>query len=310
MRGTSALASVLGRPGGCPVQAGVPLGPLTTLGVGGPASALATPGDRAELTALLEAAAGLPLLVLGGGSNVLVADAGWDGLVVRLGGGFTGVDVRGTRLVLGAGASLSAALVAAERAGLSGLEELCGIPGTLGGAVAGNAGAWGRQIGELVASVEALEPGGSFVRLGPGEIQFGYRWSSLAGAGLVLTRVELELAPGDRERIARRRAELQAERARRQPLGERTAGSFFRNPPGDSAGRLIEEAGCKGAREGAAVVSGRHANFIVNEGGATAAQVVRLASRVRRAVLERFGVALEPEVVLAGARWPWEEPGS
>lgn len=262
------------------------------------------------MTALLKAAAGLPLLVLGGGSNVLVADAGWDGLVVRLGGGFTEVDVRGTRLFLGAGASLSAALAAAERAGLSGLEELCGIPGTVGGAVAGNAGAWGRQMGELVASVDALEPGGSLARLGPGEIEFGYRWSSLAGAGLVLTRVELELAPGDRQRIARRRAELQAERARRQPLGERTAGSFFRNPPGDVAGRLIEEAGCKGAREGAAVVSRLHANFIVNEGGATADQVIRLASRVRRAVLERFGVALEPEVVLAGARWPWEVSGS
>jgi len=304
------LASVLARAGACRVKRDAPLGPLTTLGVGGEAAALATPSGPSELAELLRAAADVPLFLLGGGSNTVVADRGWRGLVVKLGEGFSLVEIDGTHLRCGAGAALSSALAAAERAGLSGLEELCGIPGTVGGAVVGNAGAWGRQIGELVVAVDAMTRDGESLRLAASELAFGYRKSALAGGGLAATSVELAMTQGDPERIRLRRAELLAERKRRQPWGVRTAGSFFRNPPGDAAGRLIDRAGCKGWREGGAAVSGVHADFIVNEGGASASDVLRLSARVREAVSGRFGILLEPEVVLVGAAWPWEGGGA
>jgi UDP-N-acetylmuramate dehydrogenase len=282
----------------------IPLAPITTLRVGGPADRLAEPGTQEELIATLDAAreAGVPWLVLGNGSNVVVADRGVRGLVIR--NRARGVQVDGAKLAADAGAPMALLVKRATAGGLTGLEWGIAVPGTLGGAVWANAGAHGGEMRERVVEVGTWDPGsGEQHRLPNAACQFAYRESRFKHEPLVVLDATLQLAPNDAQLVAARVAEFQAQRLATQPLAEQNAGSVFRNPPGDFAGRLIEAAGLKGTQEGSASVSERHANFIVTRREGRAADVRRLADRVRATVLEATGVSLTFEIEFVG---DWE----
>ncbi len=282
-------------------EAGLELGRLTTIGCGGPAAFFIEADSTAHLEAILASASdqGLPWFLLGRGSNLLVADEGWPGIVIRLTGALKKCSREGERLDCGAGITLSRAAAAALDAGLSGLEPLAGIPGSVGGAVAMNAGAFGAAIGDLVQSVEICL-GGETAVLDHDGLEFGYRSARLPAGGVV-ARAMLKLKPAKAAQISNLMSMFSGRRASSQPVGGRTCGSVFKNPPGEkSAGELLELAGCKGERSGGAIVSPAHANFIVNEGGAKAADVLDLMNICRRRVHESFGVVLEPEVRLLG----------
>ncbi len=285
-----------------------PLAPRTAIRVGGPADLLVRPADAADLSGLLAAAGrlGAAVTVLGGGANVLVSDRGVRGVTVRLPPDFGEESGEGGRLVLSAGAPTSRLVQRAHERGLVGCEFVAGIPGTLGGAVAMNAGTRLGEMKDVVSRVELAAPEGArWVEAA--ELGFAYRTCRLP-PGAVVTRVEVRLAPGD---VARSRAAMEADkdyRRRTQPLTQPTWGSTFRNPPGDHAGRLLEAAGLKGHRIGGAAWSDVHANFVVNLGGATAADCLALVRLARRRVQERFGVTLELEVRLLGEFGPEETP--
>ncbi len=271
-----------------------PLAPKTSMRVGGPAAAFATVKDVTKLAALLKFCAreSLAWTVLGLGSNVLVSDAGFPGLIVRLGGDFTRITVTKTMLRAGGAAPIVAVCREAARAGLAGAEALVGIPGTVGGAVRMNAGTK-VEIGDLVRRIEVIVAGkDAQTHTLP---EFRYRSSTL-DPRTVVCAAELELRQGDTTTV---QAELLHHIERRnatQPLELPNSGSIFRNPPGDFAARLIESAGCKGLRMGGAQVSEKHANFIVNRGGATCADVLALIEEVRETVKRTHGVELELEV--------------
>ncbi|MDP6605263.1 MAG: UDP-N-acetylmuramate dehydrogenase [Dehalococcoidia bacterium] len=275
-----------------------PLSRHTYLRVGGPAQYFATPSDRRQLgrIAAWAHASGLPLHVLGGGSNVLVADEGVTGVVVSLRDACGAYEFDGKRVIVGAGVMLPALARAAAERGLGGLEFAVGIPGAVGGALQSNAGIGdGRAIGALVRNVEVLD-GDALRVLERDEVVFEYRTSSLRHSGLIVLSATLELNERPAAEIEAEMRELLAARAATQPTAGPNAGSIFRNPEGDYAGRVIEAAGLKGRAAGAASVSELHANFIVHDGSATAADVVALMSEVQQAVLERFELWLEPEV--------------
>lgn len=277
-----------------------PLAPRTAIRVGGPADLLVRPADPDALAALLRAVRelGVPLTVLGGGANTLVADAGVRGIVLRLLPDQPGESAAGTRLVLAAGAPTTRLPIRAHALGLVGMEFLAGVPGTLGGATAMNAGTRIGELKDVVSRVElATADGAGFVPAA--ELAFGYRTCRLP-PGAVVTRVEVELRMGDVAASAALMAEDREQRRRTQPLDRPTFGSTFRNPPGDHAGRLIEAVGLKGHRVGNATWSDVHANFISNLGGATARDVLTLVKLARARVQQRFGIALEAEVRLAG----------
>lgn len=274
-----------------------PLGPCTTWRIGGPADLLVQPADLDDLIAAVRwaAADGIPWRILGNGSNVLVRDEGVRGLVIRLRRVLDAVEFRGTRVVSGAGASLPAvANLAAER-GLSGLEFAGGIPGTLGGAVIMNAGWHAHEIGNVVVSVEYLEPDGTVARWPREACAFGYRASAFHGRAGVVLGAEIELRPEDPATIRATIAAYAASRKASQPTEVPSCGSVFLKPEGDFAGRLIEQAGLKGVRVGDLQVSLKHANFFVNLGRGTAADALALVERVEREVLEKFGVKLVRE---------------
>jgi UDP-N-acetylmuramate dehydrogenase len=277
-----------------------PMAPRTSIRVGGPADLLVRPADPDALGELLRAVRelGVPLAVLGGGANTLVADAGVRGVVLRVPQDFPGESAGGEVLVLSAGAPTSRLPARANARGLTGMEFIAGIPGTLGGAVAMNAGTRIGEMKDIVSRVElAAADGVGFV--GAGALGFAYRTCRLP-PGAVVTRVEVRLRPGD---IAASQAAMREDRERRrrtQPLDRPTFGSTFTNPPGDHAGRLIESVGLKGHRVGNATWSDVHANFIVNLGGATARDVLALVRLARERVLERWGIRLETEVRFMG----------
>ncbi len=278
-----------------------PLSGHTTWGVGGPAWALCRVRTADEAAAVLTAAraVGRSCLVLGRGSNLLVADAGFPGVVLRLEGELAALRVQGNHLTAGGGATLAQALQQAADASLAGLEWAAGIPGTVGGAVAGNAGAHGRQMSDLTAEVSLLLADGRVVTTAGGDLPADYRRRELPAGALVLA-ARLELTPADPAAIRDLMRRAMQARRQSQPLGARTAGSVFKNPPGDYAGRLIEACGCKGLAVGDAVVSSRHANFIENRGAATAGDVLGLMRQVADRVKREFGVELEPEVRVVG----------
>lgn len=293
--------SVLKRNLGESVVAGRSLAKETTLGVGGPASVFVTADAYEHLRIAFDAILDydLPWFIIGKGSNLLVSDGGFNGVVVRLGRDFRLIEVSGSDIKAGAAAPLGMLVQAALRNSLGGLAFAVGIPGTIGGGVAGNAGAHGRSMGDVVRSATVYDPAKGLRHLDRSEMSFEYRKSSL-GKNEVILEVSLglhsqdgELIEMDMERFFRRRKES-------QPLHYPSAGSAFKNPPGDSAGRLIEEAGCKGLVMGGAMVSEKHANFIVNAGGATATDVYKLMLEVQRRVEETSGVVLEPEIKLLG----------
>jgi UDP-N-acetylmuramate dehydrogenase len=287
---------------------GAPLAPRTSVRVGGPADLLVRPEDPAALPGLLAACASraLPVFFLGGGANLLVANAGIRGVVVRMPAEPGEEPVDGERIVLPAGAPVSRLVQRAQTAGLVGCEFAAGIPGTLGGALAMNAGTRIGEMKDVVERVEVATPAG--LRWIPAaELGFAYRTCRLP-PGAVVTRVELRLRRGD---PAASRAAMEADllhRRRTQPLHQPTWGSTFRNPPGDHAGRLIESVGLKGHRIGGAMWSDVHANFVVNLGDATARDCLALLRLARTRVREQCGVALELEVRLVGAFAPDESP--
>jgi UDP-N-acetylenolpyruvoylglucosamine reductase len=293
------------------VRAGFPLARLTTIRTGGPAQWFARVGDESELARLLgwAAARWLAVEVVGSGSNLLVADEGVSGLVVKLDRELARIEVQGERLECGGGARLPAVASAAARAGLSGIEFGVNIPGTVGGAVRMNANAYGGQLERVLEWVQIVTGAGP-ERREPSQLGFGYRHSNLgageivAGAGLRLGRAEPELVKAGLADMRRRRHEA-------QPQGIKTFGSTFKNPEdasagGRSAGLLLSEAGCNGLAVGGARFAPKHANFVENTGTASTADVLALMAEGRRRVLERFGVALEPEVQTLGpVRFPW-----
>ncbi len=283
------------------VRCAMPLAELTSFRIGGPADLFVTVEDEAELMHAKTAAyrAGRPCLCLGAGTNLLVSDRGVRGLVVRLGDGFGKIKIDGTKIVAGAAAAFGALVQAVVDQGLEGLEFGEGIPGTVGGGLVMNAGAFGGEIARVVTLVHGVSEAGEALALTRDEVKFAYRRTELP-AHFVITRVDFELARGDRAQLMARVAELKARRASRQPRGVPNAGSIFKNPPGKFAGTRLEGAGLKGTRLGGAAFSDQHANFIVNLGGAQAADVRALIDMARNKVKERSGVWLEPEVRLVG----------
>ncbi|GAB4400052.1 MAG: UDP-N-acetylmuramate dehydrogenase [Anaerolineales bacterium] len=279
-----------------------PLAPRTSFRIGGPALLFASPPDVDALRRALAFCAdeGIPWFVMGRGTNLLVSDAGYSGMVIHMGKAWAWLRISGSAVDVGAGYPLPALARKAADAGLSGLEFAAGIPGSTGGAIAMNAGAFGGSMAQVVCEVDCILPSGEARSLTAAEMAFAYRHSRALAESMILTGARLLLAPDNPDEIRRRMADFQAQRKARQPLSAWSAGSVFRNPPGDAAGRLIEAARCKGLRQGGALVSPKHANFIVNTGGATAADVLALMREVQRRVEEAFGVRLEPEIKLLG----------
>lgn len=284
----------------------VPLAPLTWLRVGGPAEWLFQPADTEDLAVFM---AGLgpdvPVLPIGVASNLLVRDGGIPGVVVRFGGAMARVAVEDDVIVAGAGALDQRVAQVARTAGLSGLEFMIGIPGTVGGAVRMNAGAFGGETAERLLWVELVDRGGALRRLATAELGMRYRASALPPDTIVV-RAAFRGVPGDHDRIGQRMEAIREEREASQPLRVATGGSTFKNPPGQRAWQLIDRAGCRGLRHGGAMVSEKHCNFLVNLGGATAAEVEALGETVRRRVHETSGIWLEWEVVRVGRPAPAE----
>jgi UDP-N-acetylenolpyruvoylglucosamine reductase len=286
------------------VLAGEPLARHTTFRIGGPARWYCRVRTAEGLARVLRSASesGEPLALLGMGSNVLAADEGFPGWVVRLEGDFLGVRIDGDRVIAGGGAGLGGVCAAAARAGLSGLEPISGIPSSMGGAVRINAGAYGGEIFDVLETVRLVSRRGD-QRLAPAaEIPHGYRWTKLCETGEIVAEATLRLRPAPREEIEQR-TRLVTEKRRGALPGEPNAGSIFKNPPGDYAGRLVEACGLKGERRGNAAISTRHANVIVNPGGARAADILALMRLMRDSVAEKFGVTLSPEVEFLGLKW-------
>lgn len=278
-----------------------PLSRYTTWRIGGPADILVIPVGRDDILtcARLVAAAGCPLYVIGNGSNVLVADAGLRGAVLRLAGGWAEHAFQSNRLWAAAGASLPGLTRLAARRGLAGLEFAAGIPASIGGAVLMNAGSFGHSLAEVVRAVEVLR-GGQVAVMHRDELEFGYRYCSLRASGDIILGVDMELAAAPPREVEERLLACQEQRRAEQPLAVPTAGSVFKNPPGYAAGWLLEQVGAKGMRCGGAMVSTKHANFIVNAGGATCRDVSMLIGRLRAMVEDRFGIRLETEIIFLG----------
>lgn len=279
-----------------------PMARHTSFRVGGPADALIYPENAAEIAAVVLwcAQQDIPWIVIGNGTNLLVRDGGIRGVVLKLSERMHGIAVEQNRLTAQAGASLTAAARAALAASLTGLEFASGIPGSVGGAVVMNAGAYGGAMEQVVRRVEVMDPDGAVRWLDGVEMRFGYRHSRCAQERLTVLAAEMELNPGDADLIEARMRELAAQRREKQPLNLPSAGSTFKRPEGHFAGKLIEEAGLKGERVGGAQISELHAGFIVNMGGATAADILALMQRVADAVERRTGVRMEPEVRILG----------
>ena len=289
------------------------IGPLTTLRVGGTADRVAVAGSVAELVAGLELArvAGVPAGVLGKGSDIVVADAGIRGLVLRNRADAIAID--GSSVRAESGAAMAALVKRCTVAGLGGMEFGISIPGSVGGAVWANAGAHGGEMKDAVVTVEAWSAGAGPQTLANAECAFAYRDSRFKEGGEIILAATLALQPGETDAIAARVAAHQHQRRATQPLADQNAGSVFRNPIGDHAGRLIDVAGLKGHRIGSAEVSRKHANFIVVDRGGSADDVRLLGDDVRTVVAERFGVTLEYEIEFVGDWGPgdrWATPTS
>lgn len=279
-----------------------PMKKHTTFRIGGPADFLLEVANRQELSQILALAQreGLPIHILGKGSNLLVSDDGVRGFVLVLTGEFDRYEVEGTRVKSGGGYMLPKLATQVAKMGLGGIEFACAIPGTVGAGLVINAGAHGGDLSQVVTSSTVVWPDGRVATLTPAEIGFGYRSSKLMGTDAIVVEVEMNLHPEAQEVMQEKMKHHLERRRKTQPLMLPNAGSVFMNPPGDYAGRLIEQAGLKGLREGNAQVSEVHANFIVNLGDAQAKDVLILLDRVRQEVQDRFGVRLEPEVKIWG----------
>jgi UDP-N-acetylmuramate dehydrogenase len=297
------LTRELSRIEGLTVRAGESLAEHSTLKIGGPAQWYVEAGSEGGLVELLALAgeADVPIQILGLGSNILFPDEGLSGVVVRLTGEFEHFEIAGTRVTVGAALALSGVARRTAREGLTGLEALSGFPSTIGGAVYMNAGCYGTEISDVLASAKLVDPDGTSRRVTARQLEPRYRETNLAGTSTIVIQAVFDLVPGDSAVALARIDELNQRRWRSLPAGVANAGSIFKNPPDDYAGRLIDECGLKGKECGGARISPRHANVIVNEGGASARDVLSLMLTMRRAVRAEFGVDLIPELVLAGS---------
>ncbi len=287
---------------GVEVRAAVPLASVTTLRIGGPAEFFVRVESEAALTQVMTVAreGEVALHLHGHGSNVLFPDGGMPGIVCRLRGELEQVDVEGVTVRAGAGVTLARLSRDTAKRGLLGLEALSGFPSTVGGAVVMNAGCYGTEIRDVLTEVRVARPGRPVETLATADLEPAYRTTSLQGTEAIVTRAEFTLRRGDGDAALRRIDELNRRRWKSLPSGKPNAGSVFRNPEGDFAGRLIEACGLKGASSGGAEISRRHANVIVNREQARAADVLDLMVTAHRAVRDRFNVELRPEIVLAG----------
>lgn len=279
-----------------------PMDQHTTFKVGGPADCLVELENAEELKKvqrylrLIEE----PFFVLGNGSNLLVGDQGFRGVVLQIGPKMSAIRVEGNRITAQAGAPLAKVARAAQEHALTGLEFACGIPGTIGGGVVMNAGAYGGEMKQVVSSVAVLDKDSNELELDNDTMEFGYRTSVIKNHPFLVTEVTLELQPGDPLEIKVRMEELAARRREKQPLQYASAGSTFKRPEGHYAGELIMNAGMRGYQVGGARVSDKHCGFIINTGNACAADVLDVIREVQRAVKEKFSVDLETEVVMLG----------
>jgi UDP-N-acetylmuramate dehydrogenase len=280
--------------------ADAPLAQVTWFRVGGPAEIMFRPADVEDLAAFLAAKpADVPVTVIGVASNLLVRDGGIPGVVIRLGRGFVEITARETTVRAGAGALDANVALVARDAGLAGLEFLTGVPGTIGGALRMNAGAYGAEMKDVTLAAEALDAHGQRHRLTSAELGFSYRHCAVAEDWIFIA-AEFNGVPGDRDAIQRRMDEISARREASQPIRTRTGGSTFANPPDHKAWQLIEKVGGRGLSMGGAMVSEKHCNFLINTGTATAADIEALGEELRRRVREEFGITLEWEIRRVG----------
>lgn len=282
-----------------------PMSSHTTLRIGGLADMFAMPGDIRSLKNLLAAARGrnLPVMPLGGGSNLLVADSGIEGLVVSM-LSLNYIDIFEERndavmLYAGAGTPLQKLINLVKDRGYKGIEGLVGIPGSVGGAIRGNAGSFGFEIGDVVKAVTVIDNNGDVLTIEGNGLNFSYRSSSIRNGDIVVSATII-LEKDDVEGVSRRIRDFFQEKLNKQPISEHSAGCVFKNPPGNYAARLIDEAQCKGMRRGDIEVSAKHANFFINTGNGKASDFMALMEDVRGKVLKAFGIGLEPEIKIAG----------
>jgi UDP-N-acetylmuramate dehydrogenase len=283
-----------------------PMSEHTTLRIGGPADMLVRAQSAQEISFLVTYANEfrIPVMMLGNGSNLLVKDGGIRGLVINFGEEMAVISVEGTVLTAKAGASLAAVAKEAARHSLSGLCYACGIPGTVGGGVYMNAGAYGGELCQSILQVQAITQDGQIHTYTNEEMHFGYRHSRVQEDSLIVTEVSFQLSPGERETILSDMKEFNRRRNEKQPMDVPSAGSTFKRPEGYFAGQLIDQSGLRGARVGGAQVSQKHAGFLVNTGNATAADFLGLIALVQKTVQEKHGVWLTPEVRIVGEDAP------
>ena len=279
-----------------------PMAGHTTFRIGGPADCFVQLEDEEQLRKVRRylGLAGVPFFVLGNGSNLLVDDAGYRGVVLQIGQKMSDISVQGCHIIAKAGATLRQVAAAALEHGLAGFEFASGIPGTVGGGVVMNAGAYGGEMSQVVDQVRVVSKEGESMELDNDTMEFRYRGSVIRGSAFTVTEVTFRLEPGDREAIRAKMEELAARRREKQPLEYPSAGSTFKRPEGHFAGKLIMEAGFAGYRIGGAQVSEKHCGFVINTGDATARDVRALIKEIQERVKERFRVDLEPEIVFLG----------
>ena len=275
----------------------------TSFKAGGRADLLVMPGsydDLVYITDILKAEK-TPYMIMGNGSNILVKDGGYRGVIIRIDDGFSDIQVRGTSIIAGAGALMSSVARKALEAGLAGFEFASGIPGSIGGGVFMNAGAYGGEIADVIEYAKVLEKAsGSIKQIPASELELSYRHSALQQSGDIVLEVKLNLKKGSYGDIAEKMKTLTARRNEKQPVQYPSAGSFFKRPEGYFAGKLIQEAGLKGLSVGGAKVSSKHSGFVINTGGATASDILSLMRLVQNTVYDKFGVMMEPEVRIIG----------
>lgn len=279
-----------------------PMDRHTSFRIGGPADYFAAPQTKEQIKGLLSFCEkeGIPYFLMGNGSNLLVGDEGYRGLIIQLWRNFSRVDLSGNVITAQAGAMLSAVARTAALEGLTGIEFASGIPGTIGGAAVMNAGAYGGEMRQIIRSVTMITADQSFTEKSNEEMEFGYRTSYAQKNNCIILGAVIELESGDKEQIMEKIEDLRMQRVLKQPLDLPSAGSTFKRPSGYFAGKLIMDAGLRGFTVGGAQVSEKHCGFVVNRGGATAADVCALMREVRRRVKEMTGVELEPEVKMIG----------
>ena len=284
------------------VRINEPMKNHTTFKIGGPAQYYVTPESVTQIQEVVSLCKdkNIPLHVIGNGSNILVGDDGVDGVVLALFNTFSDYEIKDNVITAQAGMSLIKLAVIALREGLTGMEFASGIPGSVGGAVYMNAGAYDGQMKDVVTSVTVLDEAGNIRILGRDELDMGYRTSAVAKHNMIVLQVIIELKAGDKEQIKDRMNQLSELRKQKQPLEYPSAGSTFKRPEGYFAGKLIADAGLKGYSIGGAAVSEKHAGFVVNMGGATAKDVVELTDYIKKRIIEQFGVTLELEIKKIG----------